>query len=372
MKKNARNSKATNPASTRRAVVHDRQRRGFTVIELVVATMITALVVGTITLSTSQLSRGRSITKLRLEATTRAQGALDAVRRDIVATIRDEDLFRSRVVIYDGEAFSPYGVVDRDELVIFNNRMRPIKGDRYSGEGGEYETQYRVEDDYAGSALWQRRDAVPDDNPEGGGTVTPLVDGIIGLKVEAYDGESWYPDWDSDFDGLPWALRITVAATGDPAGSEPSDAQKSTIVLRTQIPIDRIVPPLDEEAEAESKDEAAAEGEADGAGANGEGAIDPATGKPIDGGSSGGAGGAGGGGDGSGALPGGGNGPVGGNGGGDFGQPGGGGPGMGTGGGATVRQPGRPAFNSGSGRGRGATIGRPGGPGSGVRGNRGG
>ncbi len=368
MKKNARNLKRIEKTISVTDQRRSRQRRGFTVIELIVATVITALVVGTITMSTSQLSRARSVTKLRLEATTRAQGALDALRRDLVSTIRDEDLFRSRVVIYDGEAFSPYGVVDRDELVIFNNRMRPIKGDRYSGEGSEYETQYRVEDDYAGSALWQRRDAVPDDNPEGGGTVTPLVDGIIGLKVEAYDGESWYPDWDSDFDGLPWALRVTVLATGDPAGSEPTDANKSTIVLRTQIALDRIVPPLEEETE-ESKEEAAAEDPA--AGEDGAGVpIDPATGEPTDGGTGGGAnGGVGGGGRGEGGGEGGGGGggpPDGG----AIEQPNGGGGGMGSGGGG--RQPGRPVFSSGSGRGRGATIGRPSGPSSGVRGNRGG
>ena len=370
MKKNARNLKPIETALSVTDQNRSRQRRGFTVIELVVATVITALVVGTITMSTSQLSRARNVTKLRLEATTRAQGALDALRRDLVSTIRDEDLFRSRVVIYDGEAFGPYGVVDRDELVIFNNRMRPIKGDRYSGEGGEYETQYRVEDDYAGSALWQRRDAVPDDNPEGGGTVTPLVDGIIGLKVEAYDGESWYPDWDSDFDGSPWALRVTVLATGDATGSDPTDANKSTIVLRTQIALDRIVPPLEEETE-ESKEEAAAEDPAAAAAAAaGVGIpIDPATGEPTGGGTNGG----GGRGEGRGE-PGseGGGGRGGPPNGGDFGQPSGGGGGnggMGAGGGG--RPAGRPGFSSGSGRGRGATIGRPSGPGSGVRGNRG-
>lgn len=364
MKKNAQNSKPIDRVLPQKQHDISRMRRGFTVIELIVATMITALVVGTITLSTSQLSRGRSITKLRLEATTRAQGALDAVRRDIVSTVRDEDLFRARVVIYDGEAFSPYGVVDRDELVIFNNRMRPIQGDRYSGEGGEYETQYRVEDDYAGSALWQRRDAVPDENPEGGGTVTPLVDGIIGFKVEAYDGESWYPDWDSDFDGIPWALRITVVATGDPAGSEPSDATKSTIVLRTQIALDRIVPPLEETDAEQSKEESAAEGDAAAADAAGGGTpTDPATGLPAPGGDAG--GGAGGGITGPQT-------PGGGPGGGDFGQPGGGGPGMGTGGGGATRQPGRPPFNGGSGRGRGSTVGRPSSPSSSTRGNRGG
>ena len=37
---------------------------------------------------------------------------------------------------------------------------------------------YRVEDDELGSALWRRRDAVPDEVPDGGGYAEPISDTV--------------------------------------------------------------------------------------------------------------------------------------------------------------------------------------------------
>ena len=39
--------------------------------------------------------------------------------------------------------------------------------------------------------------------------------------LEAYDGDLWYPSWDSDFDGLPLAIRVTVVASGCRDGADP-------------------------------------------------------------------------------------------------------------------------------------------------------
>ena len=97
----------------------------------------------------------------------------------------------------------------------------------------EFETQYRIEEDELGSVLWQRRDAVPDEFPRGGGIATPRVEGVISLGIEAYDGNTWYDQWDSDIDGLPWALRVTVMASGHRADESPYDAP--TAILRTVV-----------------------------------------------------------------------------------------------------------------------------------------
>ncbi len=219
------------------------RRGGFTIVELVVAIAVSALVIVTVSTALSRISRTRDVARTRLEAVTRAGAALDAVRRDLVSVIRDGDLFYSRVLLMDGTTFTPYGEMGRDEVLIFNNRLRPLKRDAYAGEGGEYESQYRIEDDRSGSVLWLRRDPVSDENPEGGGVAIPTVDGVVGIEIEAYDGEAWYPDWDSDVYGLPWALRVTVTATGESPDNVSSDPMNSTAVLRTQIAIDRIVPP---------------------------------------------------------------------------------------------------------------------------------
>lgn len=141
---------------------------------------------------------------------------------------------------------------DRDSILVFNNRLQATRDIEYNGDGLEFETQYRIEDDDLGSVLWQRRDAMPDSYPRGGGKITPAVEGITDLQIEAWNGVSWFDQWDSDEDGLPWAFRITVTATGAAAGQDPDT--HATAVLRTVVPLERSHMPL-EVADARLADE---------------------------------------------------------------------------------------------------------------------
>jgi type II secretion system protein J len=326
-----------------------KSSRGFTIMELVVAIAVSAIVVVTISTVLSRIGRSRDVTRTRLDAVTRATAALDGLRRDLSSIVRSADLFDTRLVLLDGQAFSEYGAMDRDEVLVYNSRLRPMQRDEYQGEGGEYESQYRIMDDRDGSVLWMRRDAVPDENGEGGGIAMPAVDGVVGVSIEAYDGEAWYPDWDSDELGLPWALRVTVTATGDAPGAEPTEAATSLAVLRTQIPIDRIVPPP-----PPPEDDAAMD---DGTGANAENGEEAGADGSTDGGTTGGGGG---------GRPGGGG-----------GRPGGGGldGGGGIDGGGGRPGGGRPSWNERprpgpTSMGGGFSGGRPGGFASSSRGNR--
>jgi type II secretion system protein J len=274
--------------------------RGFTLIELIVAGLVAAIVIGSVSYTLTQVAKSRGATKKRLDAHVRAHAALDSIRRDIASTIRSADLMDCRVLINDDEAGASGGDMPRDELLLFANRLGTAGSDvRYQGEGSEFEVQYRVEDDDLGAALWQRRDAMPDRTPDGGGTATPLVDGVVGIDFEAYDGESWYPDWDSDIYGLPWAIRATVTAAGQANGEDPLSDMRNLVTLQTVVAIDRIVPPKQEPTEEdEAKDgvggeeltpeqQAAIDGAMGGDGVP----IDPRTGQPIDPGTGGGMGG---------------------------------------------------------------------------------
>jgi type II secretion system protein J len=357
-----------NKQQEKAAKMHRKSKSGFTVVELVIAIAVSAIVVVTIGSVLSRISRARDAARLRLDAVSRASAALDNVRRDLASVIRDSDLFFTRVVLYDGMTSTPYGQMDRDEVLIYNNRLRPLQRDEYAGEGGEYESQYRIQDDRDGSVLWMRRDAVPDENGEGGGTAMPSVDGVVGISIEAYDGETWYPDWDSDELGLPWALRVTVTATGDEAGSDATDPSRSLAVLRTQVPIDRIVPPPpppeDEESAAEG--EMTPEEEAAAAAAGGDGAMNGGTQLPPGGDSVIGGGGQTGGGFGQGGRPNGGNRPGSGGGVSDGGRPGGG-----FGGGINRPRPdNRPGTGGGQVGGAGRGVGGRGNSMSGSRGSR--
>ena len=219
------------------------QRRGFTLAELVVAGLIAAIVVGAVGASLSQLARSRTVSRVRLDSHLRTSMALDRVRREIQSAIRSDDLFDSRLLIIDDTVSAPVGDLDRDELLVFNTKVRPVRERTYSGDGQEWETHMRVEEDEIGSALWMRTDAVPDDVDRGGGTAEPIMSGIIGVKFEAYDGTTWRDEWDSDIDGMPWAVRVTISGTGRPDGEDPFEDPRDLLSLSTVIPLDRVPPP---------------------------------------------------------------------------------------------------------------------------------
>jgi prepilin-type N-terminal cleavage/methylation domain-containing protein len=249
-----RREQPLNPASASRYTIASshRPRRGFTLVEVIIATLVAAFVLGSLATSIGQLARARETSKLRLDAHLRADRALSEIRRDVASLIRHEDLHWTRLHIRDaGYRAGPTEEFDRDEILIFNTRLRAVHDLDFQGEGMQYETQYRIESGEYGAALWQRRDPVPDEYAFGGGIATPLVNGVIGLTFEAYDGVDWVRRWDSDEFGLPYAVRITVVASGNRNGDDLYDAPRA--VLRTVVAIDRVLPPIDllEEEEEE-------------------------------------------------------------------------------------------------------------------------
>ena len=256
-------------------------KRGFTIIELVVAIMIAAIISGAVATSISQLGKARDISRIRMTASRRASDALENIRRDVQSTVRSDDLFDTRLRLAPEVARTPIGEVDRDQMLLFATRLRPIRSIEYSGEGNEYETQYRIEEDRDGPALWRRRDAVPDEFEDAGGIAEPIGDGVVALRFEAFDGESWVQVWDSDVDGLPISIRATVTASGARPGEDAFLDARSLSVMRTEIPIDRVIKPKLDAATlaAIAEEEAAAQAAAGGgAAAGGAAGGDAATG----------------------------------------------------------------------------------------------
>ena len=221
-------------------------RRGFTLVELIIAGIIAVIVVGTLGTSLSQLARARASSKVRLNAHLRANTALEKIRRELQQVIRSDNLIDTRILLTGDSVNSPIGDLPRNDVLIYSTKLSPVRNKTYEGDGIEHEVQLRVTDDESGSALWMRSDSVPDDNEGGGGKAAPMMDGIIGLYIEASDGTDWYDSWDSDINGLPVALRVTVSSAGDAQGADFFADSRELMSLRTIVPIDRVPPPYEE------------------------------------------------------------------------------------------------------------------------------
>jgi uncharacterized membrane protein YgcG len=258
-----------------------------------IAGMMATIVLGGITISLSQLGSAKAISRQRLEAFSRCDNALRTIRRDTITVLRRGDLFDTRVLISDLTARYDGMQVSRDELLLFNGNLRANKEIDFNGEGLEYEAQFRIEGNDVGVALWKRRDPILDDNPTGGGIATPISEGIVALELEAFDGTSWFSQWDSDVSGIPEAIRITVTSSG----MEENDISTTTVTLRTIVPLDRVRSPDDKRVliaqllDEERVENGDFEGQGGGLGSSGAGTGDSGTGSGgSDGGQSGGSG----------------------------------------------------------------------------------
>ncbi|MGQ0628982.1 MAG: type II secretion system protein GspJ, partial [Phycisphaerales bacterium] len=221
-------------------------RSGFTLVELIVSSVIVALLAGATTLSISRSVKTRDASQARYDAFSHAAAAAELIARDIVTTERDESEAHVKLAITSGGAEG----AERDTIQMLARASRRVRTDEQVPEGPVHEVQYRIENSEerpgtgtAGGSravegsgtLWRRVDPLADEFLDAGGVAAPVVGRIKSLKIEATDGNEWYDAWDSDLDGLPHAVRVTVVASaGEP---ERSITARRTVALdRTPLP----------------------------------------------------------------------------------------------------------------------------------------
>ncbi|MEX2219386.1 MAG: prepilin-type N-terminal cleavage/methylation domain-containing protein, partial [Phycisphaerales bacterium] len=220
--------------TTARATSRARPR-GFTLVELIVASVVGAMVAGATVMSMSQLLSMKARAVGRQQAYGRAEAAAATVARDLVNAIRDSDLAHARVAVMDsGDAEQP-----QDQLLLLARSARRARPGGEDPEGGAYEVHLRIAPLASRpetSALWRRIDPALDIAIDGGGVASAVVSGVVSMQAEATDGEAWFEAWDSDLDGMPHAVRVTITAS--------SDDGRVTAVARRTVAIDRVpIPP---------------------------------------------------------------------------------------------------------------------------------
>ncbi|MBX3375912.1 MAG: prepilin-type N-terminal cleavage/methylation domain-containing protein [Phycisphaeraceae bacterium] len=211
-----------------------RGRRGFTLVELIVAAVVAALVAGSAVGAVSQMLRLKAKSQARQQAFERADAAVGRIALDLCNVVRHHNLQFARVSISDGGA----GDSARDGLLLLTRSTRPVRSEEDGAEGGEYEVQYRIGPLGAGvntPALWRRCDPAFDAFQDAGGVAVPVVAGVTSLSLQAYDGSQWFDSWDSDSGGYPHAVRVVVIASSDD-GLATATGRRTIAIDRTPTP----------------------------------------------------------------------------------------------------------------------------------------
>lgn len=215
-------------------MVLSRTHRGFTLVELLVAAVIAAIVAGSAVASVSQMLRLKAKSAARQQAFERADIAAERMCLDMCNIVRHHNLQFARVTVTDGGS----GTQANDGLMLLTRSVRPVRNEMDAAEGGEYEVQYRVQ--AAGAtdprpALWRRCDPAHDLYQDAGGVAAPVVRGVKSLSIQAYDGNEWFEAWDSDSDGYPHAIRIEITTESDD-GLASAMCRRTVAMDRTPLP----------------------------------------------------------------------------------------------------------------------------------------
>jgi len=213
-------------------------RRGFTLVELIVAGVIAGILASAATMSIRQLADGRDRSSERQAAVESVSSIARFIARDMANIVRDTSL-PDTIVRIDDTAGSTNE--QHDELLLFCRSLRPVRpnteDDLTYRESSIHEVNYRLKTDGAVTGiLWRRADPIVDRNYQGGGVAVPLGTNIVSLNFEAFNGTAWLSTWDSDMDGLPHALRVTCRGLIPSTGKE--------VASRVTVAIDRIPLPF--------------------------------------------------------------------------------------------------------------------------------
>ncbi len=182
-----------------------RTTRAFTLVELLTATTITALVLSGAFFSMSVVLQAYKMRGGKTSDAEIANMIFNRLRKDLASTFISPHEDTTRFVGMDEQA----GQFDADTLTFISMVNNPIE----IGEGTSdlAEVQYFIDQDDSTPERWlvRRYDATPDIDPFSGGEISLLGPHVQSINIEYYDGLVWWPEWDSEAD-LPIAVNISL------------------------------------------------------------------------------------------------------------------------------------------------------------------
>jgi len=207
------------------AVTSGGARRGFTLIEVMVALTLLALVITLVQGAYSGALRSKERMGRDTERVHLAAVVLDRLVRELSMAFESIDRRQATGLVVSTD-------LDGLSTLSFTTRVPPIGG---RTAGGDAEVGYALEEADDGTDLVRREATRLDGDLLEGGIPLALVTGLTAFRVQCYDGEEWQEDWDSrerpDLPHLPLAVAVELVWT-DGEGDDATEA-----VFRTSTPV---------------------------------------------------------------------------------------------------------------------------------------
>jgi general secretion pathway protein J len=181
--------------------------RGFTLIEILIAVVLLAILSAALYGSYFTVLRARERASEGMEARRELGSTLDLIRREFAAAVYNRGDKRLRFIVEDRDNFGkPSSSLELTTLV-----PSPGQGRRESGISA---VRYRLLEKDKQLILTRREQDIFFESTDAGGY--PQMERISDFLVECYDGSKWVRSWDTALNGaLPKMLRVTLHVVED-------------------------------------------------------------------------------------------------------------------------------------------------------------
>jgi type II secretion system protein J len=203
--------------------------RAFTLLEMLVAIALIAVVAGSLYASLNIAFRARRSALGVTESVRRAELALDLVRQDLQAAMLPRGVLAG---IFTGTDDQDAQGRDADSLVLYASvpDLEPTQG---IGDVKQIELACETSDDGRSQVLVRLTTAnlLAPQTPEPEREV--LCTGVYAFNLRYFDGSEWQDTWDSSTqdDALPVAIEVTLQLTGDERRGEDGGYSASRVFL---------------------------------------------------------------------------------------------------------------------------------------------
>jgi len=173
--------------------------RGFTLVEVIIAVAITAVIGVTVAGSFRRAADARELAEAQDERFTGARLALSRMAREVTEAFLSEHYdrkrFRERLTVFRGKDSG-----DRDELLFATFTHARLRRD--AKESDQAVVEYRLDPNPerpGEQALFRREKARLDDEPDRGGTRALVLEHVKGFDAQFWDWkkQEWVREWDS-------------------------------------------------------------------------------------------------------------------------------------------------------------------------------
>ena len=182
--------------------------KGFTLLEVLVATVIGAFVAATAVGTLRAVTAGREKIASHIAAMSEIRFAGNLLRKDLNCLYRDKNAANVKLMGMVAGAEEEMNSV-LTFLTVSRAQARPSHP-----EGDVCEVEYFLRQEDNQSVLMRRLDPYPYQREEKGGIVYTVAENIIAFGVRFFDVENneWQAEWPEDAPALPQMVRVTLTA----------------------------------------------------------------------------------------------------------------------------------------------------------------